>query len=121
MSSSVDSICAVVATKDYAAARAWYSRVLEREPDLEPIDGVGEWQLTDTGWLQLIEEAERAGTSAVRIGVTDLAAQIKTLNDAGIATGETVVIADMVVVLDIADPDGNEVSFVADIEPADKA
>jgi hypothetical protein len=119
--SSINAVSAVVATKDYNAARAWYSRVLDREPDLEPIDGVGEWQLTDTGWLQLIEDADRAGASAVRIGVTDLAFQMKALNDAGIATGETVVIADMVVVLDIADPDGNEVSFVEDIEAADEA
>jgi hypothetical protein len=37
------------------------------------------------------------------------------LNDAGIARGEPVVIADMVTVVDIADPDGNEVSFVEDI------
>ena len=49
----------------------------------------------------------------MRIGVDDLAAQIAELNDAGIATGEPVVIADMVKVVDVADPDGNEVSFVA--------
>jgi hypothetical protein len=50
-----------------------------------------------------------------RFGVSDLAAQIAELNDAGIARGEPVVIADMVTVVDIADPDGNEVSFVEDI------
>jgi hypothetical protein len=51
----------------------------------------------------------------VRFGVDDLDAQIAELNDAGIATGEPVVIADMVTIVDIADLDGNEVSFVADI------
>ena len=45
----------------------------------------------------------------MRIGVTDLAAQIKTLNDLGVDTGEPVVIADMVRVVDVPDPDGNEV------------
>ena len=34
---------------------------------------------------------------------------------AGIETGELVVIADMVKVVDVADPDGNEVSFVQDL------
>jgi predicted enzyme related to lactoylglutathione lyase len=57
----------------------------------------------------------RAGKSAVRFGVDDLDAQIAELNDAGIATGEPVVIADMVTIVDIADLDGNEISFVADI------
>jgi hypothetical protein len=35
----------------------------------------------------------------------------------GIATGEQAVVADMVKTVDIADPDGNEVSFVEDIRP----
>jgi catechol 2,3-dioxygenase-like lactoylglutathione lyase family enzyme len=111
----VNDISAVVATRDYATARAWYSRILGRDPDLEPVDGVAEWQLTATAWLQLVEDADRAGKSAVRFGVSDLAAQITELNDAGIATGEPIVIADMVTVVDIADPDGNEVSYVEDI------
>lgn len=58
---------------------------------------------------------DRAGKSAVRIGVDDVAAQIAELNDLGIATGELVEIADMVKVIDIVDPDGNEVSFVEDL------
>jgi predicted enzyme related to lactoylglutathione lyase len=111
----VNDIAAVVATRDFATARSWYSHVLGRDPDLEPMDGVAEWQITATAWLQLVEDAERAGKSAVRFGVSDLAAQIAELNDAGIATAEPVVIADMVTVVDIADPDGNEVSYVEDI------
>ena len=118
---TLNDISAVVATRDYATALAWYSRILGREPDLEPIDGVAEWQITATAWLQLIEDSDRAGKSAVRFGVNDLASQIAELNAAGIVTGDAVVIADMVKVVDVADPDGNEVSFVEDIRPADEA
>ena len=112
---SLNDISAVIATRHYATARAWYGCILGREPDLEPIKGVAEWQITATAWLQLVEDADRAGKSAVRFGVSDLTSQIAELNDAGIATGERVVIADMVEVVDVADPDGNEVSFVEDI------
>ena len=119
MSVTVNDISAVVAAMDYARARSWYSRVLGREPDLEPVEGVAEWQLTNTAWLQLMVDPDRAGKSAVRFGVTDLAAEVKALNDAGVATGEPVVIADMVKVVDVADPDGNEVSFVEEITPTD--
>lgn len=108
-------IAAVIATKDYATARAWYVRVLGRAPDLEPIEGVGEWQIAETAWLQVAEDHDRAGKTAVRFGVDDLSAQIAALEDEGIATGELVVIADMVKVVDVADPDGNEVSFVQDL------
>jgi catechol 2,3-dioxygenase-like lactoylglutathione lyase family enzyme len=113
---NVVDIAAVVAARDFQAARSWYSRVLGREPDLEPIDDVAEWQITDSSWLQLVTDADRAGKSMVRFGVRDLVTQVETLNDAGIATSAPVVIADMVVVVDIPDPDGNEVSFVQELK-----
>jgi hypothetical protein len=69
-------VAAVVATRDYTAARAWYSGLVGREPDLEPVDGVAEWQVAAAAWLQLVEEPERAGKSMVRFGVADLDAQI---------------------------------------------
>ena len=115
MPEKFNDIAAVIATKDYPTARSWYSRVIGREPDLEPVDGVAEWQIAATAWLQLALDHDRAGKTAVRIGVDDLAAQIAELNAEGIATGELVVIADMVKVVDVADPDGNEVSFVQDL------
>lgn len=108
-------IAAVIATKDYASVRSWYVRVIGREPDLEPIEGVGEWQIASTAWLQVVEDHDRAGKTAVRLGVDDLGAQIAALEAEGIATGELVVIADMVKVVDVADPDGNEVSLVQDL------
>ena len=115
MPGTFNDIAAVIATKDYATARSWYVRVIGREPDLEPIDGVGEWQIAATAWLQLAEDHDRAGKTAVRLGVDDLAAQIAALETEGIATSEVVVIADMVKVVDVADLDGNEVSFVQDL------
>ena len=108
-------IAAVVATADFAVAREWYARVLGRDPDLEPVSGVAEWQVAATAWLQLIEDAERAGRSAVRIGVDDLGVHLAWLAEAGIEAGDPVNIADMVLVVDVADPDGNEVSFVAEL------
>ncbi|MGE2722232.1 VOC family protein [Mycolicibacterium celeriflavum] len=115
MTGKFNDVAAVVATRDFAAARSWYSEVIGREPDLEPIEGVAEWQIAATAWLQLMQDHDRAGRSAVRIGVDDLAAQMAELAELGIETGEVVVIAGLVRVVDIADPDGNEVSFVEDL------
>lgn len=118
---TVNDICAVVAASDYDRALAWYTRILGRRPDLEPIERVAEWQLTETAWLQLIEDADRAGRSAVRFGVDDLAAQTAALAAAGVAVGEPVMIADLVRVLDVLDSEGNEVSWVEDITPTGPA
>ena len=51
----------------------------------------------------------------MRFGVDNLDTQIAGLNAAGITPGQLVVVADMVKVVDLADPDGNEVSFVEDL------
>ncbi len=83
MPEKFNDIAAVVATRDYPIARAWYSRVIGRDPDLEPVDGVAEWQIATTAWLQLVEDPDRAGKSAVRIGVDDLSAQLAELDDFG--------------------------------------
>jgi catechol 2,3-dioxygenase-like lactoylglutathione lyase family enzyme len=114
-------IAAVVATRDFASARSWYTGLIGRDPDLEPIDNVAEWQITATAWLQVVEDPEGAGRTAVRFGVDNLEAQIAELNAAGITAGELVVVADTVKVVDVADPDGNEVSFVEDIRATDEA
>jgi catechol 2,3-dioxygenase-like lactoylglutathione lyase family enzyme len=117
VSGNLNDIAAVVATRDFASALAWYRGLIGRDPDLEPVDNVAEWQITDTAWLQVVEDSERAGRSAVRFGVDDLDAQIADLNAAGITPGDLVVVADMVKIVDVADPDGNEVSFVQDLRP----
>lgn len=108
-------VVAVIATRDFPTARTWYQRVLGRAPDLEPVAEVAEWQISATGWLQLIVDAERAGASAVRLGVADLGAQVSWLSSVGVQTPEPVVIADLVAVVDVTDPDGNEVSYVQDL------
>ena len=115
MPEKLNDIAAVVATRDFASARSWYSGLIGRGPDLEPIDNVAEWQITATAWLQVVEDPERAGRTAVRFGVDNLDTQIAEMNAAGITPGELMVVPDMVKVVDVADLDGNEVSFVQDI------
>lgn len=111
----IKDIAAVIATKRFDEAKAWYTRLLDREPDLEPVPGVAEWQLTGTAWLQVVTDPGGAGRSAVRFGVDELDTTVAWLRNNGVSVTEPQVIADMVAVIDIADPDGNEVSFVAEL------
>ncbi|WP_235717016.1 VOC family protein [Mycolicibacterium goodii] len=113
---AVNDVAAVVATGRFDEAVVWYGCVFGREPDLLPMPGVAEWQLTSTAWLQLVTDEARAGRTAVRFGVDDLAQTRAALAERGVTTAaEPQVIADMVAVLDVADPDGNEVSFVQEL------
>ncbi|MFV8051789.1 VOC family protein [Mycobacterium sp. 48b] len=111
----IKDVAAVIATGRFEESRAWYTRLLDREPDLEPVPGVAEWQLTATAWLQVVTDPTGAGRSAVRFGVDDLDTTAAWLGDNGVAVTEPQVIADIVAVIDVADPDGNEVSFVAEL------
>lgn len=112
---AIKDIAAVIATRHFEAAKHWYTRLLDREPDLEPVPGVAEWQLTATAWLQVVTDPVGAGRTAVRFGIDDLEATVARLRSDGVTVGEPQVIADMVAVVDIADPDGNEVSFVVEL------
>ncbi|OMC07927.1 VOC family protein [Mycolicibacterium fortuitum] len=112
---AINDIAAVIATDRFEDSRAWYARLLGREPDLQPVPGVAEWQLTATAWLQVVTDAAGAGRTAVRFGVDDIEDTAARLRSYGVQTGDPQVIADMVAVIDVSDPDGNEVSFVAEL------
>ncbi|WP_208301358.1 hypothetical protein [Mycobacterium sp. DL440] len=66
-------------------------------------------------WLQVVTDPVGAGRTAVRFGIDDLEATVARLRGDGVTVGEPQVIADTVAVTDVADPVGNEVSFVADL------
>ncbi len=105
------SLISVVHISDYERALAWYQRWLG-QPDEVPMDGMAEWQLMPAAWLQLDNSApEKAGQSAVAIGVDDVAHCRDALQAAGVETGE-IVDYGFVQVCDTHDPDGNRVSFV---------
>ena len=99
--------CAVA---DGRRAEEWYSRLFGRGPDDRPMRGLIEWHLSDGIGVQVWEDAERAGHSAVVLGVDDLDATVAGLNDAGIAHGGTQP-GGGARILVVPDPDGNSIVF----------
>lgn len=80
----VTRVSAEVMVSDHENAVAWYERLLGRPPDDQPMEGLAEWQLTDTGWLQVFAKPGDAGRSALTIGVDDLEGHAAELTDRGI-------------------------------------
>jgi len=97
---------------DLGAARRWYEAVLELgAPDLEPVDGVVEYDLGAV-WLQLGEADDgRRGGTVLRVGVPDVHAERSRLLAMGIEVGEVQVVEGVVAFVDLEDPDGNPLSF----------
>lgn len=113
------SVVAVLPVTDHAEAVAWYQRWIGRAPDVEPMDGVAEWQLAENAWIQVALDPDAAGGTTVVVGVADVEAQRAACADAGVAVGD---VSDygFVKIAEAVDPAGNKVTFVQEV-PQDDA
>ena len=57
----IDHVLTVVPVRDIDVAREWYTRLLGREPDNNPMPGLIEWQIVPGAWMQVFLDADRAG------------------------------------------------------------
>ena len=114
-SSNIDSVIAVVPVKDYYTAVEWYKKLLGRDADVVPVEGVSEWQLSEHAWLQVGTDPERAGNTTVTIGVNDIDAQCSDLAEANVPHGEVVEYPEIIKMVEVIDPSGNKIVFVQDI------
>jgi hypothetical protein len=65
-------VFAGIPVADFGAARAWYEELLKRPPDLVAHETDVAWQVTDSGWIYVVEDAGRAGRALVTVLVDDL-------------------------------------------------
>ena len=61
-----------IAVRDFDTATGWYSQLLGRAPDTLPMEGLAEWRFEDGGWLQVLADPARAGSSVVTFVERDL-------------------------------------------------
>jgi glyoxylase I family protein len=105
-----DHVFAGLAIVDIDAARAWYERLFGRAPDLIPHESEVAWQLTDSGWVYVVADAERAGSGLLTLLVDDLDRVRAELAERGIDAGEVETITGAVRVV-IFDADGNRIAI----------
>jgi predicted enzyme related to lactoylglutathione lyase len=108
----VTHVFAGVPVADYDAALAWYERLLGCPPDLIPNENEAAWQVTETGWIYVIRDAERAGKAVLTLLVDDLDDRIADLAQRGLAI-ETPrwEVPGSVRKAVITDADGNTIAF----------
>jgi len=108
----VNQIFAGASVADLDIARAWYERLMGRPPDLTPNEHEACWQVTDTGWVYIIADADRAGCGVLTLLVDDLEARAAEIAQRGIETGEIDwVVPGSVRSVWITDPDGNRIQL----------
>jgi hypothetical protein len=98
---------ASIPVADRDAALKWYERLAGRPPDLIPNEREAAWRLTETGWIYIIADGERAGSGLNTLLVDDLDAFLANLAKRDITAGPVETIGDGVRRTTISDPDGN--------------
>lgn len=115
---TITSVISVLPVIDHESAVSWYTAWIGRRPDVEPAEGVAEWQLAPGAWLQVSVDPEPAGNTTVVVGVPDIDAQRAACEAAGIVCGD-VVDYEVVRTTEALDPAGNKIVFAQEVSQSD--
>jgi hypothetical protein len=108
---AVTHVFAGIPIVDRDAAVGWYQRLTGRPPDLLPNEQEAAWQITDSGWIYVIVDPQRAGTALHTLLVDDLHGFLAGLAERDIAAGPVEVLgAGPVRRCTVTDPDGNRLN-----------
>jgi hypothetical protein len=112
--SNLTSVVGVLPVTDHPKAVNWYQKWIGRAPDVEPMEGIAEWQLAENAWIQVAVDPASPGRTTVVVRVKDLNAQRSTCAAVGVVVGD---ISDHGVVktAEAVDPAGNKVVFVQEV------
>jgi catechol 2,3-dioxygenase-like lactoylglutathione lyase family enzyme len=110
---SIEHVLCVVPVADFDAAHEWYERLIGRPADNLSMEGLlVEWRLTETGWIQVTLDAERAGSGLLNLAVDDLESHMADVSRRGLSPGEIETVNKGVQLCGIRDPDGNTITFI---------
>jgi hypothetical protein len=70
----ITTVLAEIPVRDMTSSTEWFTRLLGREPDERPMDGLAEWRFTEQHMLQVVADDDRAGGGVVTLVVSDIAA-----------------------------------------------
>ncbi len=104
---AVTHVFAGIPVVDRDTAVGWYERFAGRLPDLIPNEDEAAWQMSETGWIYLIADADRAGSALCTLLVDDLDGFLAGLTERGIAADPVEIIGGNVPHTIVTDPDGN--------------
>jgi hypothetical protein len=96
---------------DYAAALAWYQRLLGRPPSFLPHDTEAVWELAEHRSVYIVQRPEHAGHAMHTIIVDDLDALVAEIAQRGLEPAAREAYGNGVRKITYADPDGNEIGF----------
>ena len=113
--SNLRNVVGVLPVAEHATAVAWYRKWIGRAPDVEPMDGVAEWQLAENAWIQVSVDQETAGRTTIVVGVNDVVSQHAACARVDVVVGD---VSDygFIKTAEAVDPAGNKILFVEEVD-----
>lgn len=96
---------------DFAAALSWYERLLGGEPTFSPHETEAVWELAESRYLYIEEDADGGGSALSTILVEDLDARVEEIAARGIEPDRREEYSNGARKAIYRDPDGNEIGF----------
>jgi hypothetical protein len=96
----------------YETGVAWYARLFGRPPDIQVTEDEVMWRFTDTAWICVVVDADRAGHAIVTLSVADLERTVEDIEGRGLAGGPIEAVGDAGRKVTYTDNDGNLVMFI---------
>jgi hypothetical protein len=100
-----------IPVSDFAAALAWYERLLGGPPSFFPHDTEAVWQLAEHRSVYVVQLPERAGHALLTLIVDDLDERIAGIARRGLEPAERETYPNGVRKITYTDPEGNEIGF----------
>jgi predicted enzyme related to lactoylglutathione lyase len=101
-----------IVTADLSVATTWYEALLGRPADIVVHDTEIMWQISDGGWLYLLQDPTRAGHGLATIAVTDLDEAVADIVARGIERPEIKTVGQGARKALVSDPEGNVVDLI---------
>lgn len=106
----VQGLYAVANVDDLPRSEDYYTKLLGREPDDRPIDGMIQWGGFRSAGIQLFADHDRAGQSVMTIVTPDIEKTKRSLEAQGIDLGR-IERGPFGAIAQLDDPDGNRINL----------
>jgi predicted enzyme related to lactoylglutathione lyase len=97
---------------DFERSSSWYAELFGRPADVLVKDDESMWRISESAWLYVVRDEQRAGRSIVTLLVADLDMAVREIKARGIEIGPVESVGDAGNKASTTDPDGNLVSFI---------
>jgi len=108
---TIKHVFAGIAVADYDSALAWYTCFFGRSPDVVVTENECMWQVTESGWIYVVGDPNRAGKALLTLLVDDLEGYVTELGERGLETSAIETVPGLYRKAVITDPEGNMISL----------